>query len=94
MKNVVKFSKHFFGYFNTLETHSVKPPDYQVILYYKFETKSVIIKNWLQKHESYIFRFAYCAFVVTLHSSKALQMVKVQYFKSMILKMYYCYEIT
>ena len=22
MKNVVKFSKHFFGYFNTLETHS------------------------------------------------------------------------
>ena len=24
MKNVVKFSKHFFGYFNTLETHSFK----------------------------------------------------------------------
>ena len=23
MKNVVKSSKHFFGYFNTLETHSV-----------------------------------------------------------------------
>ena len=23
MKNVVKYSKHFFGYFNTLETHSV-----------------------------------------------------------------------
>ena len=22
MKNVVKSSKHFFGYFNTLETHS------------------------------------------------------------------------
>ena len=22
MKNVVKFSKHFFGYFNTQETHS------------------------------------------------------------------------
>ena len=25
MKNVVKFSKHFFGYFNTLETHSEMP---------------------------------------------------------------------
>ena len=24
MKNVVKASKHFFGYFNTLETHSVR----------------------------------------------------------------------
>ena len=24
MKNVVKSSKHFFGYFNTLETHSVQ----------------------------------------------------------------------
>ena len=24
MKNVVKSSKHFFGYFNTLETHSAK----------------------------------------------------------------------
>ena len=24
MKNVAKSSKHFFGYFNTLETHSVK----------------------------------------------------------------------
>jgi hypothetical protein len=28
MKNVVKFSKHFFGYFNTLETHS----DFVIIL--------------------------------------------------------------
>ena len=24
MKNVVKSSKHFFGYFNTLETHSAQ----------------------------------------------------------------------
>ena len=28
MKNVVKSSKHFFGYFNTLETHSDRQTGY------------------------------------------------------------------
>ena len=39
MKNVVKSSKHFFGYFNTLETHSVyfnlnvQPQTNDIIMY-------------------------------------------------------------
>ena len=32
MKNVVKSSKHFFGYFNTLEIHSDNKPTYTLQL--------------------------------------------------------------
>ena len=35
MKNVVKSSKHFFGYFNTLETHS-GPPLSQILVSLRF----------------------------------------------------------
>ena len=44
MKNVAKSSKHFFGYFNTLETHSVMSNIFLVIIVapkYSYETNSL-----------------------------------------------------
>ena len=38
MKNVVKSSKHFFGYFNTLETHSVSQCILKKICFTSFRT--------------------------------------------------------
>ena len=39
IKNVVKSSKHFFGYFNTLETHSV---------FFRIEEQLIVM--WLTKN--------------------------------------------
>ena len=45
MKNVVKSSKHFFGYFNTLETHSAGSP--QAVKVIKLSCPSFrILWNW------------------------------------------------
>ena len=40
MKNVVKSSKHFFGYFNTLETHSA-----YLMIFYLIMFLVILIKN-------------------------------------------------
>ena len=45
MKNVVKSSKHFFGYFNTLETHSVA-----WLLKHYFVKKQKHLQKWVHSN--------------------------------------------
>ena len=47
MKNVVKSSKHFFGYFNTLKTHSVEGrAEISVIFGWDFGTNVDLINSF------------------------------------------------
>ena len=47
MKIVVKSSKHFFGYFNTLETHSTMLSYNKMFCYFSTITlKSVVLENF------------------------------------------------
>ena len=54
MKNIVKSSNHFFGYFNTLETHSnlfllYITDKFSNVLIIKFETfRESLSENWMQ----------------------------------------------